>query len=76
MRNGHTSDEFSLVVQDEDNLSRLAVVLDWGFYEEDNFPEKEHEVQEGTELECLAAACALGVFAGTEAEVEARLDQV
>ena len=66
MRNGHTSDEFSLVVQDEDNLSRLAVVLDWGFYEEENSPEKEHEVQEGTELDCTAVAYALGIFAGPE----------
>ena len=76
MRNGHTLDGVFLVVQSEDNLSRLIEVLNWGVPREETDPNKEHEVQEGPELECLAATCVLGVFAVPEAEVEPKLDQV
>ena len=39
-------------------------------------PDEEHNFQEGPELECLAVARALGVFTGTEEEVEDQLYQV
>ena len=47
VRNGHTLDGVFLVVQSEDNLSRLIEVLNWGVHREETAPNKEHEVQEG-----------------------------
>ena len=43
---------------------------------EEGVPDKEHEVHEGSELDCPAVAGALRVFTGSEAEVEANGDQV
>ena len=43
---------------------------------EETVPDKEQESQEGAELDCPSVVCALGIFAGPEAEVEAQLDQV
>ena len=63
MRDGLNSDVVFLVVQGEDNLSRLVEVLNWGIHREETVPDKEHEFQEGPELECTAVACALGAFA-------------
>ena len=51
-------------------------VLDWGIDGEETVPDEEHEVQEGTELDCQAVACELGAFEGTGAQLEAQLDQV
>ena len=76
MRDVLTSDGVFLVVQGKNNLSHLVEVLDWGVHGENTVPDEEHKVQEGPELDCPAVACALGVFAGPEAEVEAQLDKV
>ena len=65
-----------MVVQGEENLSRLVKGIDWGVHGEENVSDEEHEVQEWPKLDRPAVACALGVFAGPEAEVEAQLDQV
>ena len=43
---------------------------------EEEFPNKEHEVHEGPELDCLAVAGGLYVFTGLGEEVEANGDQV
>ena len=51
-------------------------VLDWVVHGEETVPDKEHEVQEGPELDCLAVYCAIGAFAGPEAEVESQLDHI
>ena len=40
-----TSDGVFLVVQGEENLSRLVEVLDWGVHREETVPNKEQEVQ-------------------------------
>ena len=47
-----------------------------GSLEKKVVPNEEHEFQEGTDLDSPVLACALGVFTGTEAEVEPQLDQV
>ena len=57
-------------------MSHLVEVLGWGIHVEKTFPNKEDKVQESLELECLAVACALNIFAGYELEVESQLDQV
>ena len=67
---------FFLVVQGEDNLSRLVKMINWGIHGEETVSNKEQKVHEGPELDFPAVACALIVFLGPEAEVEAKLDQV
>ena len=47
MRDSLTSDGIFLVVQVENNLSRLMEVIDWGVHGEETVPDEEHEVQEG-----------------------------
>ena len=39
-------------------------------------PHKEHNVQEGPELDFPVMACVLGEFSGPKAEVEPQLDQI
>ena len=39
-------------------------------------PDEEHEFLEGPKLGCPMVACAIGVFAGPEAEVESQLEEV
>ena len=46
------------------------------FPREEKVPDEEHEVHEGPELDRLAVAGELRVFAGPEAEVESNIDQI
>ena len=50
-------------------------MLNWGIYGEEGVPDKEHEFQEGPELDCPDMACALGVFTVLTSEVEPQSDQ-
>ena len=54
----------------------MLEVLDWGVGWEESVPHEEDEVHEGLELDCSVVASALGVFALSEAEVEAQGDQI
>ena len=69
MRDSLTSDGIFLVVQVENNLSRLMEVIDWGVHGEETVPDEEHEVQEGGGLDYPVVACTLGVFTGPDAVV-------
>ena len=40
MRDGLTSDGVFLVFQGENNLSRLAELIDWGVHGEETFPDE------------------------------------
>ena len=53
----------------------MLEVLNWGVGWEELVPHKEDKVHEGLELECSTVAGALGVFAQSEAKVEAQGDQ-
>ena len=64
-------DDILLIVKGEDNLSGQAEMLGRGFPGEEEVPDKEHEIHEGSELDRPAVAGALRVFTGSEAEVEA-----
>ena len=64
-----------LIIEGEDNLSGLAEMLGRSVPGKEEFPDKEHEVREGSELDRPAVAGALRVFAGPEAEVEVNGDQ-
>ena len=76
VRDGLTADGILLIVEGEDNLSCPAEMLGGSVFGEEKVPDKEHEVHEGSELDCPAVAGALRVFTGPEAEVEANGDQV
>ena len=76
MRDVLASDGILMVVQGKDNLCGMMKVLDWGVGRDDIVPDKEHELQEGPELDCPVMACALVVFTGPDAEAETQLDQV
>ena len=54
----------------------MMKILDQGVVGEEMVPDEEHEIQEGTELDCPAMAYTLGAFAGTKAELEPQLYQV
>ena len=54
----------------------MLKLLDQGVCGEEIAPNKEHEFQEGPELDCPVIACALGVFTGPNSEVEPQSDQV
>ena len=54
----------------------MLEVLDGGVGWEESVPHEEDEVHEGLELDCSVVASALGVFALSEAEVEAQGDQI
>ena len=75
MRDGLASDGI-LLVQGEDNLCGMLNVLDQGVGGDEVVPDEEHKFQEGPELDCPEVACALGISAGPEAEVEGQLYQV
>ena len=76
MRDGLTSDGVLLVVQGEDDLGDVLELLDQGFCREGIVPDKEHELQEGPEMDCTLMAYALGLFTGPQAEVELQVYQV
>ena len=76
MRDSLTIYVIFLVVHSENNLSCLVEVFNLGTHGEETVPDEEHEFQERQELKCTTVTCALGVFTGIEAEVEAQLDQV
>ena len=76
MRDGLASYDIFLVVQGENNLSRLVEVLGWVVYREETIPDKEHKLQEELELDCPAVVYALGLFTVPDTEVESQLDQV
>ena len=76
VRDGLAVDGILLIVEGEDNLSCPAEMLSGSVRGEEKVPDKEHEVHEGSELDCQAVAGALRVFTGPEAEVEANDDQV
>ena len=73
---GLTANGILLIVEGEDNLSCPAEMLGGGVPGEEEVPNKEHEVHDGSELNRPAVAGALRVFTGPEAEVEANGDQV
>ena len=64
------------VVQGMDDLSLMLEVLDWDVGWEESVPHKEVKFREGTELDCFTVASTLGVFARSEAKVEAQGDQI
>ena len=66
-------DGILLIVKGDDNLGGLAKILSRNVPGEEKVPDKEHEVHEGPELDRLAVAGALRVFAGPEAEIEANV---
>ena len=51
-------------------------MFDWGAVWDESIPNKEDEVQEGTELGCLVVVGAFGKFKRPEEEVESQLEQV
>ena len=63
------SDDVLLVVQGDDDLGSVLESLDGGIRREESVSDEEHEVQEGTELDSPAMACALGVLIGPQTEV-------
>ena len=73
---GLAVDGILLIVEGDDNLSGLAEIIGRSVSGEEEIPDEEHEVHEGLELDRLAVAGTLRVFAGPEAEVEADGDQV
>ena len=73
---GLTADGILLIVYGDDHLCGMAEMLGRGIPGEDKVPDEEHEVCEGPELDCLAVAGAICVFAGPKAEVEANCGQV
>ena len=52
-----------LVIQGENNLSHLGKVIDQGVHSEETVPDKENGFKERPELDCLEAACPIGIFA-------------
>ena len=76
MRYGFTLDVIFLVVQGEGDLCGMLKVIDRGVRGDEMVPDEEHEFREGLEVDCPVEACAFGVFAEPEAEVEYQLDQV
>ena len=73
---GLAADGILLIAEGEDNLSCPEEVLSGSVPGEEEVPNKEHEIHEGSELDRPAVAGALRVFTGPEAEVEANGDQV
>ena len=55
-----------MVVQDKEDLYFVLELFDWGTSWKELIPNKEDEVQEDPELDCLAVTGALCVF--TQAE--------
>ena len=72
---GLATDGILLIVEGDDNLDGLVVMLDGSVPGEEQVPDKEHEVHEGTGLDPPSVASALCVLARPEAEVEANGDQ-
>ena len=64
---GLTADGILLIVEGDDNLDGLAEMLDGSIPEEEEVPEKEHEVHEGLDLDRPDVANALHIFTGPEA---------
>ena len=64
---GFAADGILPIVEVDVNLGGLAEMLGGSVPGEEEVPDKEHEVHEGTELDHLAVAGALCVFAGPEA---------
>ena len=76
MEDSLATDGIIMIVKGDENLSSLAEMLGGSVPREEEVPDKEHEVHEGPELDRLAVAGALRVFAGPESEAEAAGDQV
>ena len=76
MRYGLNLDRILLVARGVDDLGDMLKLIDWGVGRNEMISNKKHRFQERPELDCPAMARVLGVFAGTEAEVESKLDQV
>ena len=76
MGDGLAADGILLIAEGDDNLGGLGEILGGSVPREDEVPDEEHEFHEGPELDRLAVAGALRIFARPEAEVEANGDQV
>ena len=67
VRDGLTADRILLIVKGEDNLSCPAEMLGGSVPGEEEVPNKEHVIHEGSELDRSAVASALCVFTGPDA---------
>ena len=76
VRDGLTADGILLIVEGEDNLSCPAEMFCGSVPREEEVPDKEHEIHEGSELDRPAVDSVLRVFTGPDTEVEANGDQV
>ena len=73
---GISADGILLIVEGEENLSGPLEILGRIVPGEEEFPDEEHNIHEGPELDRPVVAGALRVFAGPQAEVEGSGDQV